>query len=144
MKTIILTLLSVATIHVVKAQTTAENQVRTLEQNEVQAILSKDTTSLRKFWSPDLMTNSSAGRVNIGRQVDFVKTGVIDYTSYTREIEQVRTEGDIVITMGKETVAPKGSTDQPGLTSERRITSVWMKQNGIWRLIARQTSEMCK
>lgn len=128
----------------ISAQTTAETQVRALEQNEVQAILSQDTTTLRKLWSPDLMTNSSSNRVNIGRQVDFVKSGLIDLTAYTRNVEQVRTEGDIVVTMGSETITPRGTVDKPGVPQLRRVTSVWMKQNGIWRLIARQTSELCR
>lgn len=144
MKKITCILFALVSTLFISAQTTAETQVRALEQNEVQALLSRDTSTLRKLWSPDLMTNSSSNRVNIGRQVDFVKSGLIDLTAYTRNIEQVRTEGDIVITMGSESVTPRGSLDKPGTPQLRRVTSVWMKQNGIWRLIARQTSELCR
>lgn len=144
MKRVSSLLIALGLFIVSNAQNTAETQIRNLEQNEVQAILVKDTSTLRKLWSPDLMTNSSANRVNIGRQVDFVKSGAFDYTAYSRTIEHVRTEGEVVITMGFESVTPKGNLDKPGTPQQRRVTSVWMKQNGIWRLIARQTGDLCQ
>lgn len=143
MKKLMMFMLGAVAVVTASAQTTAENEIRVLEKQEVQAILAKDTATLRKLWSADLMTNSSSNRVNIGRQIDFVKNGVMDYSNYNRTIEQVRTEGNIVITMGNEMVIPASATD-PTKSITRRVTSVWMNQQGSWRLIARQTSELCK
>jgi hypothetical protein len=42
--------------------------------------------------------------------------------------------------MGEETVTPKGKAPFAGQTVRRRITNIWMKRDGQWKLTARQAT----
>ncbi len=67
-----------------------------------------------------------------------IKAGSIHYSSFVREIEMIKFQGETAIVMGKETVKPDGNAPGAGQTILRRYTNVWMRSNGKWQLIARQ------
>ena len=66
-----------------------EAEIRAMEVAEVQALLEKDTATLRKIWSPGFMVNAPLNAVFIGGQVELVVAGIISYTSFTRTVEHV-------------------------------------------------------
>ena len=121
-----------------------EREIKILEEKVVQAILKKDSATLRKIWTPGFMVNSPRNMVLTGGQVDLVMKGVISYTSYTFEMESILEKGDIVISMGNETVVPVIGNPKGGQIIRRRYTHFWEKLNGSWRLIARHANEICK
>ena len=145
MKKIILTAIvfvqSLALIAQKDAQKEAE--VRAMEQQEVQALLQKDTTALKKIWAPDFMVNSPLNMVFIGGQVGLVSAGIISYSSFIRNIEHVMVLRDVVITMGSETVVPSGLDPMAGQTIQRRYTNIWMKEKGNWIMVARHANNIC-
>jgi ketosteroid isomerase-like protein len=89
------------------------------------------------------MVNSPRNTVVIGGQVELVMKGVISYSSYTFEMEKMLEKGDMVITMGNETVVPVMGNPKGGQTIKRRYTHFWAKENGSWKLIARHANEVC-
>jgi hypothetical protein len=67
------------------------------------------------------------------RLLDFVRAGRIRHSSCEFEIEQMFRHGDVVVVMGRDIVV-----DPPeGRVSNRRFTSVWQREGGAWRSIAR-------
>lgn len=145
MKKIILTAVVVVQNLALIAQNDAqkEAEVRTMEQQEVQALLLKDTLTLKKIWAPDFMVNSPFNMVFIGGQVGLVSAGIISYSSFIRTIEHVMVLKDVVITMGSETVIPSGLDPMAGQTIQRRYSNIWMKEKGIWILVARHANNIC-
>jgi hypothetical protein len=121
-----------------------ETEIKGLEQKVVQAILQKDSATLRKLWAPGFMVNAPTNRVVTGGQVEMVMAGAISYSSYTKEIEKIFIKGDLVITMGNETVVPAIGNPRAGQTIKRRYTNIWVKENGNWITIARHASEVCQ
>jgi Domain of unknown function (DUF4440) len=121
-----------------------ETEIKGLEQKVVQAILQKDSAFLRKIWAPGFMVNAPVNRVVTGGQVEMVMAGAISYTSYILEIEKILIKGDLVITMGNETVVPVMGNPKGGQTIKRRYTQIWIKENGSWIVIARHASELCQ
>lgn len=120
-------------------------EINILEQTCVQAILTQDTATLKKLWAVDFMVNAPSNRVAIGGQVKMVASGFIKYSSFILENEQTMVKGDLVITLGRETIVTLGSNyPTAGLTVHRRYTQVWQKQNGNWICIARQASNICE
>ena len=121
-----------------------EAEIRVLEQIEVQAILKKDTVTLLKLWDKDYVVNSPnnvivfAGKTAIDRPV--LKH---PRTSFTRDIEQIIIRGNTVFSMGSETVSPAGDQDQSRQMLKRRFTNIWMKQDGVWKLVARHANVIC-
>ncbi len=147
MKKIIVTLIVMVNAFCIYAQNTqVETAIRKLEETEHKAMLARDTGTLLKIWASDFIVNTPANRITLSRQelFDLVRAGIFNYTSFTREIEQVFIKGDMAITMGSEAVVPVGDNSKAGQTIKRRYTNIWMKQNGVWRLTARHANELCQ
>jgi hypothetical protein len=144
MKKLIITLALLLNTFCVYAQDSPiEEEIRKLEETECKAVLNQDTITLKKIWPANFMVNySPLNQVFIGGQIDMVKSGIIKYSSFTREIEQILVNGDVVITMGSEVAIPTYDHTRAGQTIKRRFTNIWMKQNGSWMLIARHANEI--
>ncbi len=121
-----------------------KKEINAVEQQSTQAILQKDSATLRRLWSPTFMVNAPINRVVKGKQVDMVMNGQISYTSYVCEMEDMMVSGDIAISMGHETVVAVMGNRNGGQTIVRRYTNIWKKESNGWMLIARQPSEVCR
>jgi ketosteroid isomerase-like protein len=123
-----------------------ESAIRELEKKEHTAMLRQDAVALQQIWASDFMVNAPFNRIIMGSQevIDLVKKGAINYSSFTRNIEQVMVKGNIVITMGSEEVVPKGNSPDAGKTIKRRYTNIWIKHNDTWRLTARHANEVAR
>jgi ketosteroid isomerase-like protein len=122
-----------------------EEEIKKLEQMEVRAVLSKDTVALKKLWDRDYVVN------NPNNQIVLAKSNPVDRpvlnmprTSFTRDVEHITVRGDIVFSMGSETVVPAGEDPKTGQLVKRRYTNIWMKVNGDWRLVARHANVICQ
>lgn len=122
-----------------------EQEIRKLDKTEVDAVLRKDVAALEKLWAVDFTVNNPRGDIINGRREVFalIRSGVIDYSSFVREVERVLIHGDTVILMGLETVKPVNKAPQAGQTVRRRFTNIWMKRNGEWRVTARHANVIC-
>lgn len=122
-----------------------EAVIKDLEQRSVKAILESDTATLKKIWAPEFMVNTPRNDIAENRDAVLViqRTGLINYSSFTRTIEKIQVQKDLAITMGYETYIPKENLPNAGQTVKRRFLNVWMKQNGQWKHIARQASIIC-
>ena len=135
------------TFSLIEAQSKSdiENLIRDLEAKSVKAILDGDTNTLKKMWAPEFIVNTPRNDVAENRDAVLLiqKTGLINYSSFTRTIEKIQIQEDVAITMGYETYIPKENLPQAGQTIKRRFINVWMKKNGQWQHIARQASIIC-
>lgn len=100
----------------------AEEEVRRLNAEEVQAFLQKDATAMSRVWSDDLVvTNPLIKFVNKQQVLGMVQSGFLVLTSYDRQIEYLRTYGDTVIVAGSETVVWGGQMPNAGKTGTSSI-----------------------
>ncbi|MEP6594915.1 MAG: nuclear transport factor 2 family protein [Ginsengibacter sp.] len=122
-----------------------EADIRDVEQTEVRAVLEKDTVTLKKLWDKDYIVNNPDNKVVLAKP-NPVDRPVLQKprASFTREIEKILINGDIVISMGSETIIPAGDLPKSGQTVKRRYTNIWMKKDGSWKLIARHANEICQ
>ena len=146
-KTILIIAISIS-LSIVNAQNNAaiEASIKELEQMSVKAILDSDTITLKKIWAPEFMVNTPRNDIAENRDavLNIQRTGLINYSSFTRVIEKIQIQNDVVITMGYETFMPKENLPQAGQNLKRRFLNVWMKQKGEWRHVARQASIICQ
>jgi hypothetical protein len=119
-----------------------KSEIRKLELRETKSVLNKDIEDLKLIWAEDFMVNNPSNQVIHGRQVVFdrIGDGVIDYSSFEREIESMMVLDDIVIVMGHETVMPKGKSFGAGTEVLRRYTSIWQNVDGKWMNKARHAN----
>ena len=120
-----------------------EAEIKRLEQMEVRAVLARDRATLEKLWDREYVVNNPQNQIILATP-DPLDRPVLQKprTSFTREVEHITVRGDIVISMGGETVVPAGDLPRSGETVKRRYTNVWMKVDGAWKLIARHANEI--
>jgi hypothetical protein len=118
-----------------------ETEIRKLEQQEVLAVLQKDTVMLLKLWDKDYVVNAPDNKINFAGKTTLDRPVLTRArVSFTREVEHVIVRGNTVFSMGSETVAV--AEGQPLV--KRRYTNIWMKQNDAWKLMARHANVICQ
>ena len=119
----------------------AEETVRKLNAQEVEAFLHKDPKTLAHLWSDDfVVTNPLNKFVNKQQVLGMVESGFLVITSLDRQIEYVRVYGDIVIVAGNETVVWGGKMPNAGRREYLGFTGIWMRQEKRWQQIARHAN----
>ncbi|HQU85066.1 MAG TPA: DUF4440 domain-containing protein [Pyrinomonadaceae bacterium] len=126
---------------------TKEEMIRKLDDEERQAALDRNTAALERLWSEDFTVNAPNNSVSIGKKAvmeNFVKSGIINFSSYERKIEFIRIDGDYAFVFGLEILIPKTDAPSAGLvagqTVNRRYTNIWKNEKGTWRLFARHAN----
>jgi uncharacterized protein (TIGR02246 family) len=120
---------------------TAENDIRRLNAEEVNAFLKNDPSTMAGLWSDDLVVTNPLNKFVTKQQVlGMVDSGFLVITSFDRQIDYLRVYGDVVIVAGRETVRWGGRMPNAGKTENLRFTAVWMKQTGRWQQIARHAN----
>jgi ketosteroid isomerase-like protein len=119
----------------------AEDEIRRLSAEEVDAFLKNDRAAMARLWSNDFVVTNPLNKFVTKQQVlGMVDSGFLVITSFDRQIEYLRGYGDIVIVAGRESVVWGGRMPNAGKSENLRFTAVWMKQGGHWQEIARHAN----
>jgi ketosteroid isomerase-like protein len=132
----------VAPVWTEEAMTSDERTIRSLEEQEVVAVLTQDVALLERLMSERIIVNNPQNGITPDREgvLDRVRRGLIRYSSFERRIEAIRIEGDVAIVMGLEVVVPKGDAPRAGETVRRRYTNIWKRTGSGWKSIARHAN----
>ena len=146
MKTIALLMLPLLmgldSVTLAQGQSPDEAMVRSLDDQERIAALKKDTNALERLWSDQFVGNQPNNKVVADKRA--LMDALVPRSSYDRQIEFIRVDGDFAFIMGLETIV--AATDAPGVglvagqPTLRRFTNVWKREGGIWRLYARHAN----
>ena len=130
-----------------QARSPEEQAVLALDDQERLAALKRDVPALERLWSDQFVVNAPNNQVVVGKRAvldTFVGAGVINFSSFERQIEFVRHDGDLVFIMGLETVRPLTDAPAAGLVAgqaiQRRFTNIWKREGNTWRLFARHAN----
>lgn len=85
-----------------------EQEIRRLEQAQVDALLRDDTAAMRRNWAKDYVVNNPFNEA-VDASRGPIQAGALTYSSFVREVERVLIRGNTVIVMGRESVVPKGA-----------------------------------
>ena len=129
-----------------KQNAALEQEIRKLDVAQAEAILRKDFQALDMLCAEDFIVNNPRGEISKGREAvkELIRSGIVNYASFVREVETVMIQEKIVIVMGRETLVPNENSPQAGQTVRRRYTNVWIKRKGKWLLTARHASIICQ
>ena len=120
------------------AATEAETAVRALEQQQAHAAVAGDATALKHIFTDDYTMVNPAGQITTREQLLALLTGTTHpYRSATYTTDVVRELGNVIVTIGREDVVPNQGA-QAGQVVHRRVTQVWVREKGTWRLSVRQ------
>ena len=119
----------------------AEEGIRRLNAEEVDAFLKNDRGAMARLWSDDFVVTNPLNKFVTKQQVlGMVASGFLVITSFDRQIEYLRVYGDVVVVAGREVVVWGGKMPNAGKSENLRFTAVWMKQGGQWQQIARHAN----
>ena len=120
-------------------QTRAEEVIKKVDNERIQAQIHADATALDRIYAADFIGVGPSGRVRTKPQVisDFT-SGDLKFQSITTDDVQVRVYGNTAVETGRSTMIgqDKGQT----VPRDTRFTRVWVKQQGRWRLVANHYS----
>jgi ketosteroid isomerase-like protein len=119
----------------------AEEEMRRLNSQEVEALLRNDVATLRRLWSDDfVVTNPFNKFIKKQQVVGMTESGNLAFASYDRELEYIHIYQGVAVLAGSETVVWAGKMQNAGQTSRLRFTAIWMKQSAGWQEIARHAN----
>jgi ketosteroid isomerase-like protein len=123
---------------------TTDSDIAAVEDAEralTEAILRDDADAFGAFFAPDCLVHAPNNKINTAADsIALMRAGVIAYSSFEHRVEHRARLGDYVVTMGEETLVPKGSAPNAGKTVRRRFTDIWGKVDGKWLLKLRQAT----
>jgi len=117
-----------------------EAEIRDLEQRQVSMALGGNRDELLQLFSPQFrMVNPAGGVANREELLALLAGTDRPYSKATYTTDAVRDWGNVVVTQGTEEVE-FGSGAQAGQKQLRRITQVWEREAGAWRLAMRHAT----
>src|SRR5262245_32345471 len=118
----------------------AEQDVMKVSDEIIEAFGHTDIAALDRLLADDYIITQSFGITSKAQLMDAWKSGRLKYTSASDKDRSVRVYGDTAVTTGIFTL--KGQNPNGDFTSNTRFTAVFVKQQGRWRLVAAQLSDI--
>jgi hypothetical protein len=125
-----------------------EDQIRraidAIEEEEIRSLLEGNVAAVAHDWADDLAVNAPNNQVMRKPVIlDLMRqhTG-LQYSSAERHREAAIIRRNCVVTMGYEVVVPKGNVANSGKTINRRYLNVYFFEDGRWRLVGRQATNV--
>ena len=114
-----------------------QREIETLEQQEANAMLGADTSTLQTLWADDMVVNSTANMI-AGKKLllELVQNGQLKLRIYERRPVRISVFGDLVVSTGNEISQLMGGT-VAGFKLFTSYMNVWMKRDGSWQLLSR-------
>ena len=117
----------------------AREQIRSLEEERNRAILSGDAAVLDRMTSDDYTFITLRGEIRTKAEiVKGFQSGSFKYDSRTISDLNIRVYGDTAIVTGRS--MQKGVENGKDYSGDYRFTRVYIKQNGRWMTVALQTT----
>jgi len=144
---LLLSFLSLALVGPAKGQGTARTQADTRIQREVlkvddergQAMLKLDLATLDRLQADSLVVVSAKGQVlDKAQYMEQVRSGSMKFLTWAMDQRRFHIYGDTVIVTGRATsvMEVQGKINR----TPRRFTSVYIKQQGQWRLVSHHST----
>jgi ketosteroid isomerase-like protein len=126
--------------------TGTEARIRELEQQQATLAIAGDRAGLEQLFAPGFrVLNPSGAVVSKSELLDVLAGGgPSPYASAKYETQDVSVNGDVAWSTGLETVvlARDALGMRAGQTMQRRVTHVWERQGGRWRLVLRHATNV--
>lgn len=121
-----------------------EAEIERLEAQEAVATQRNDLDTLDKLWADKLMVSSAANLLFSKPQLlAFFRAGLIRLKSFERRVTRVVVNGDTAVATGNDTVVSLIGPDQ-GKTVFCIYMNCWNREEGSWRMLARQVTVVGK
>jgi putative tryptophan/tyrosine transport system substrate-binding protein len=120
---------------------TAEQQIKTLEAQLMEAALKGDASSLEKYFADDYVAIHGDGKLGTKvQEIESFKSGTSKFESYDVHELKVRVYGDVAISNSLYFI--KATSDGKQYSGDIRATRVWVRQKDNWKLVTHQATRV--
>jgi hypothetical protein len=118
--------------------------VEAIDDEETTLALKGGPTALARLCAADLIVNAPNNQVlRLVEVLEHVKQQTaLQYSHFERHREATIVRRKCAVTMGYEIVVPTGNVPNSGKTVTRRYTNIYYFEDGGWRTIARQATNV--
>ena len=117
----------------------AEQQIKALSDQGVQAQLKGDTSFIEKNYADDATIIHSDGKLSSkAQELDALKSGSLKYESIEVHDRQIKVYGNTAVTVTLTTT--KGTLGGKPFSGDFVSTRTWVEQKGNWKLVAFQAT----
>ncbi|MBE9460539.1 nuclear transport factor 2 family protein [Dyadobacter subterraneus] len=122
---------------------TENDEIRSLDNQEREAYIKKDTVTLSRLWSPNLIVTNPDNSVKTISDIknDFSKSSK-SIPAFDRIIEKITINDNVAIVMGHENAITSNALEFKEKNINRRFSNIWMKDGSTWKLAARQATNI--
>ncbi|HYL16618.1 MAG TPA: nuclear transport factor 2 family protein [Terriglobales bacterium] len=119
----------------------AEDQIKQLEQDWVQATIKEGAVAVDKYEADDIMSTDPSGRVTdkVQDKRD-LSSGDLKFQSMEVSDLKVHVYGNTAVATGATTL--KGTFKGQDISGKYRFTDTWVKRNGQWQVAASQGTKV--
>lgn len=118
-----------------------EQQILDLEKQARAAAVKGDATFLERHSTDDYMSTNPRGVLRSRAEaIADLKSGALKYTAIDADDQKVRVYGDTAVLTGHSTI--KATMNGQDISGEYRVTRVWVKQGGEWKVAAFQSTRV--
>jgi ketosteroid isomerase-like protein len=120
-----------------------EDEIMDLESNWAKAVVALDFAALDKMYDNDLIYAHSTGTVDTKMAyMEKLKSGKQKYTAIRHYQSTYRVHGDAAV--AHSIVRMKGTGASGAFDNKLLMTHTWIKIDGVWKLVAHQTTDIKK
>jgi len=120
---------------------TAEQEITALHAQLIEATLKHDAGFLEKYLADDYIAIRNDGKLTTKvQEIENYKSGVTKYESIEIREATVRIHGDTAIYNSLNSI--KGAINGKPFSGDVRNTRVWVKQNGNWKIVTFQATQV--
>jgi uncharacterized protein (TIGR02246 family) len=116
----------------------AEEQIKTLMDETVQALLKGDTSFFEKYYADDAMIIRGGTLFTKAQDIKNLKSGALKFEAYDVHEKRIHTYGDTAV-VSLQALA-KGLGGGEPFSGDFRVSWVWVKQKGNWKLTLYQVT----
>jgi hypothetical protein len=120
---------------------TVEKQIEALHEQHRMAALKGDPGFSEKYLAADYLGSGADGRlITKEQEIQMLRSGAVKYEAIDERDVQVRVYGDTAIVSALASV--KMSVNRKPVMGDHRVTFVWVKQEGNWKLTSFQATRV--
>jgi ketosteroid isomerase-like protein len=117
------------------------DEIQAAEKSWRQALVARDVGALEKLYTADLIYAHSTGKVESKKEyLDRLASGRQRYESWTEESGRIVLHGDSAVSHSISRAT--GTNDSGAFNDHLMVMHLWVKQQGVWRLAAHQTTKI--
>jgi len=115
-----------------------EQQINTLTDQVVQALLKGDTSFFEKYYADDAMIIRGGDQYTKAKEIELFKSGAHKFEAYDVHKREIHTYGDTAVANME--ASAKGLVNGHPFSGDYYVTRVWVKQKGNWKLVLYQVT----